>query len=367
MTKNCKNLNKTKTKTLEKLQHCLEDQIYNSLRKSYVITNISNNSLFAIPANQEFVYIHRSSGDTADSNRFLLSLMAKEISRPFDQQLASGSSSQTSIFSNNNSTNEDQDATLFRKFVFQHVQTALNDGFNDNIGRTNVNPVFELPTSNSWHKIYDSFFEFFLKEPKSSKIQSYYAQLKSHIDIDVQFSENRCRKVLPTALNAYQENLPGHYTKKQHQQRLDQAVSVYHANARGPMYKHYLEQLKTKCSDIWQNGRQLCESMSLTGHCCINELHRLPSSEFAEELDEDDDNDDDDENEAETGQNSEDEHVSRLRKVGRSESKRRGIIHRESSTCSEVRQPRVKRHNSNIITRAASNCGEFQRERKDPF
>ncbi len=28
------------TKSIEKLQHSLEDQIYNSLRKSYVITNI---------------------------------------------------------------------------------------------------------------------------------------------------------------------------------------------------------------------------------------------------------------------------------------------------------------------------------------
>ena len=45
------------SKLIEKMQHSLEDQIYNSLRKSYVITNISNNSLFAIPANQEFVIL----------------------------------------------------------------------------------------------------------------------------------------------------------------------------------------------------------------------------------------------------------------------------------------------------------------------
>ena len=76
------NENSKQAKMIEKLQHSLEDQIYNSLRKSYVITNISNNSLFSIPANQEFAYIHRLSvNNSVDTNRFLLSNLFMECSR----------------------------------------------------------------------------------------------------------------------------------------------------------------------------------------------------------------------------------------------------------------------------------------------
>ena len=42
---------------IKRLQHNMEDQIYRILRKARIITNISNNSLFAVPANEEFVYV----------------------------------------------------------------------------------------------------------------------------------------------------------------------------------------------------------------------------------------------------------------------------------------------------------------------
>ena len=230
------NENSKQAKMIEKLQHSLEDQIYNSLRKSYVITNISNNSLFSIPANQEFAYIHRLSvQNSVDTNRFLLSNLFMECSRAKEvaanstnflshlrqqHHQQSSTMNQQNYLSNQIINNEGLDAKLFRKFVFEHVKTALNEGFNDNIGRTNVQPVFELPTVNCFEKLFDALCDFFLNEPKSSKIKQQYAQIKSHVDTESQFSENRCKKVLPTALSLYQENLPGHFTKSQHQQRV---------------------------------------------------------------------------------------------------------------------------------------------------
>lgn len=310
---------------MEKLQHCLEDQIYNSLRKSYVITNISNNSLFSIPANQEFVYIHRYNHEKLDATRFLLSNLQNEG------------------FMDTNM--EKIDATEFRNFIFEHVNTALSDGFNDNIGRTNVTPVFELPTSSQWYKIYDALIDFFLAEPKSQKIQTFYSQLKDQIDIDVQFSEKRCKKVLPNAINLYQENLPAHYTKTQHDQKLDLAINFFHLNARGPMFSFYLDQLKNKCNDIWQNGRRLCESVSLTGHNCINELHFLPVEGHREDAED-------------TLNEDEPKRVEKNRRIEDST-----LLLNQRKT---YKMP-TKNHNSNIITVSASNCGEFQRERKDPF
>ena len=57
------------TDSVKRLQHNMEDQIYRILRKARVITNISNNSLFAVPANEEFVYVmHKTDGgDSVES------------------------------------------------------------------------------------------------------------------------------------------------------------------------------------------------------------------------------------------------------------------------------------------------------------
>ena len=134
--------------------------------------------------------------------------------------LASLSISGATSFDSNSA---DTDAKLFREFVFKHIKIALEDGFNDNFGRTNsIQPVFELTTAETWYNIYESLRDFFLTDtPKSSKLAAYYSQLKSQIDLDVQFSENRCKKLLHPALSLYQESLPAHYNKHQHQQRVD--------------------------------------------------------------------------------------------------------------------------------------------------
>lgn len=300
----------------------MEDQIYNSLRKSYVITNISNNSLFSIPVNQEFVYIHRN-----------------------NQQKFNAFRSWSSSFNNDSldSSWQSLDLEQFRKFIFQHIKTALTIGFNDNIGRTNIPPIFELTTATIWYKIYQSLQEFFLGEPKTQKVMSIYAQLKDQIDIDVQFSERRCKKVLPHAINLYQESLPAHYSKSQHEQKLQLAIDYFQLNARGPKFNLYLDQLKRKCNDIWQNGRCLCECISLTGHNCIHELHNLTNEGPIED---------------ESAKSEE----NRLEKS----------FHIEENTLLLNQKTKnfktsIKTHNSGILTVSASNCGEFQRERKDPF
>ena len=114
--------------------------------------------------------------------------------------------------------NQEQDTNLFRKFVFEHINTALNEGFNDNIGRTNVHPVFELPKASTWNRLFDSLVDFFLNKNKSPKIQLQYSQLKAHIDIESQFSENRCKKYFlqlsVLTKRAYQSITPNPITSK---------------------------------------------------------------------------------------------------------------------------------------------------------
>ena len=201
------------SKALEKLQHSLEDHIYQSMRKSYVITNISNNSLFAIPANQEFVYIHRYTHDLNVSNKFLMNSLIQDCLRFKDARLLT--SSLHYDFNANIFDFYKADTRLFRKFLFGHVNQALKEGFNDNLGRNNVNPLFELmPSPVVFVKLFDALHDFFLNDqpPKSSKLQSYFNQIKTHVDIDAKYSENRCKKALPLAMKAYNETLPSHFT-----------------------------------------------------------------------------------------------------------------------------------------------------------
>ena len=207
---------------------------------------VSNHSLFAIPANQEFVYIHRIQTSQVNNNKFLLANLYKESlrsSKPIGNLTASAAlPSSASLFSSSSpmtaSTSatggatttaaerilrsEELDASLFRKFVGEHTKKALSEGFNDNIGRTNnVQAIFELPRASVWHKLFAALADFMLREPaRSAKMRSHFAQLKSHVDIDAQFSQNRCKKIQPLAISIYQENLPTHYNKAQHEQRV---------------------------------------------------------------------------------------------------------------------------------------------------
>lgn len=150
------------------------------------------------------------------------------------------------------------------------------------------------------------------------------------------------------------------------------------------MYNTYLEQLTQECLNIWTNGRQLCEAISLTEHPCVYNLHKLPNSS-SDELDT---NEADSAKESETDKKRSRSVKSRTATTSRLKSYRNRSRQGESfvndSSDSDLESNHSKEesittsgrsskkavckpHNSNIVTVAASNCGEFQLERKDPF
>jgi len=54
--------------------------------------------------------------------------------------------------------------------------------------------------------------------------------------------------------------------------QLQQAKRAFAMQARGPACDRYLEQLEQECEQVWKNGRQMCEELSLTGNHCVNEV-----------------------------------------------------------------------------------------------
>ncbi|ELU16071.1 hypothetical protein CAPTEDRAFT_223495 [Capitella teleta] len=299
-----------KTSPVKRLQHAVEDQIYRILRKARIITNISNNSLFAVPANQEFVFINRENS-LQPINFFAEKLTRKcasnldDDSSYFEHQVPSGTPGLLMHSPNH----------PFREFLSQHIELALSKGFDDNMGRNPVPPVFESPSLKVWLEAAQAVHAFFFEEPKDIKAKAHFGQLHNLLHTNARFSEGRCIKVLPLAEKAYQEGLPHHYTQADHLAMLVQAKRVFMQHARGPACHQYLKQLEQDCTKFWENGHRMCEHQSLTGNPCTNELHRLPSDE-------------------ETDDNA---HLP------------------EMEHCSQVK------------TRAACNCGRRQAEREDPF
>nr|SVE85386.1 EOG090X02WG [Daphnia pulicaria] len=239
---------------LKSLQHLMEDQIYRLLRKCRVITNVCTNSLFAIPSNQEFVFFKPKQQDRFT---FLLDLL-------------------NDTFEIGNSENSND----FREFLNQHIVLAQTEGFADNVGRHIGPSIFVLPPARVWFDVAFKLFDFFTNSPASG-IKGFQL-LRSILDVEGQFSEARCLKVLPLALAAYQENLPSHYSSQYHDNKKTQAKALLSSHGRGPAVQKFLGRLDVECDRFWRNGRRMCEFPSIIGNPCIQPVHRVVGEENGE-------------------------------------------------------------------------------------
>lgn len=245
-----------------KYEQYLEDQIYRFLRKSRIITNICANSLFAICNQNDFVFISTKDPTVRDPNKFFMDLIIKYCTTdPNERQ-------------KEKDDEEDTDRN-FHSFLWTHVNTALTRGFDDNVGRHNVLPVFELPTIKDFFDVLMMMKNFFFgNSHEDGEKKSIFNHLHNCLDVDNKFSEQRCAKALPIAMGVYQEGLPSHYTIDYHENKLSQALQMFTIQARGPKMYDYVAQLKEECDHFWENNRQMCEALSLTGNNCINPIHK---------------------------------------------------------------------------------------------
>ncbi|XP_023232265.1 protein SMG8-like [Centruroides sculpturatus] len=217
------NVKSKKISPIKKLEHALEDQIYRILRKSRVITNISGNSLFAVPANQEFVYVSTSQPVIEDPVGFFISQLRDfcSISKESDTsslRLKSYALSRRGSMQNVNAvgngsgklsflSEESTSDHSFHSFLWQHIQMALTKGFDDNVGRHPIPAYFELPSVKTWFEISNKLYNWFLSEPKESRSSSIHNSLRTALDIDVRFSEG-AHRVLETKEDDSSRSLP---------------------------------------------------------------------------------------------------------------------------------------------------------------
>merc|ERR1719422_2626785 len=267
---------------IKRLEYSLEDQIYRILRKARIITNVAANSLFAVPSNQEFVYVETGSMGTA------MDTQATIINNCFSlmgSQDISDIATEPGPFYTQFLTEENREKRCFSNFLREHINVGFERGFSDNIskhtGHSNGNQ-FEVPTLGAWVEVADKLFDLFTEELTSEeghKHSEAMMTLRDDMETEIMFSELRCKKILPTAISAYTDGLPPHYTAEYHNAKLLQAMSMYSMQARGPASEKFAEVLAAECTNYWQSGRQMCEEISLTGNHCTARRPTLPGQD----------------------------------------------------------------------------------------
>ncbi|KAJ8021991.1 Protein SMG8 [Holothuria leucospilota] len=274
-----------KLNAVQRIQQNIEDQIFRILRKSRVLTNNLNHCLFSVPANQAFVHIVSGS----EPEKTPMDILTGSFRDNFSPEYSEESLLEPGIPVNPNipvmvdslpSLSPTKNTNSFKTFLQQHIDIILNGrGFEDSLVRGTAPAHFEFPTLNEWIKVADAMYELYMYPPEESKLYEEFESLQTVLDIDMRFSEGRCAKVLPIASRTYQDNASSHYTSIVHENKFAQALKVYAQHARGPAYELFARKLEQECDAFWENGRQLCEVISLTGHHCILKLHLLPEEE----------------------------------------------------------------------------------------
>lgn len=133
---------------LQKLEFDIEDRIYKLLRNEFIITNNSSMSLFSIPRNKRFVFVNTDEkihcDPVIDSVDFLLQTIERVAAkdkndddlddiRPFK-----GFAKPLKFYTNENETiikNESKSKHNFITLLQDHVNEAIEDGFDDSVAK----------------------------------------------------------------------------------------------------------------------------------------------------------------------------------------------------------------------------------------
>lgn len=270
--KQFKNPQKYPHLNIKKLEHEIEDRIYHILRKVRIVGSTNCNSLFAIPANQEYVYVNDSAEPNNDRLAIAVHNLIKSCQPGVHENLTFPFSCQPDAHSK---------GRTFHRFLKVHTDLAFSKGFDDNVGTgrhaSNATAYFEVPAIDQWFDVASALYHFFISKSvdvsNDESVPTLQSNLMFSLYTDTKFSEQRCQKVLPLALARYQENLPTHYTRTHHETKLAMASGFFAMQARGPVFDKYSQELIEKCNKHFENGHQLCEHPSLTGNPCTNPKH----------------------------------------------------------------------------------------------
>lgn len=66
--------------------------------------------------------------------------------------------------------------------------------------------------------------------------------------------------------------VPGLYSTRLHASALESAMDLYNDRSSGEFRERFARELEDRCLEMWRDGRQQCEAVSLTGRPCLRPL-----------------------------------------------------------------------------------------------
>lgn len=93
-------------------------------------------------------------------------------------------------------------------------------------------------------------------------------KIKDNVEIERVFSKNHSMNLMEKCSEAYLQDSPPFYTKQYHTWKKNNVMRMYQNLARGPCKEEYAARLERECDNVWKQGRQSCEHVSLTGKAC---------------------------------------------------------------------------------------------------
>lgn len=259
-----------------------EDIIYKMLRNDFVITNSTFNSLFSIPRNKRFLYFNTNDKLRVDPIEESTKLLMQYIEDDdgLDEIRPYRGFAKNYHDDKDMKEYEEKPSRNFLDLIQEHVDEAIQFGFDDSLGRFKGKSHFVRPTVKSWYEAFKVLHKIFVEnaenesfEPSDPDYKSYLQNFHKIMDIDEQFFYDATVRAYDSAMQCYKDRLPNFYSKESHSKKLEQALETYRRHAKGPEAESLEEKLKEECETFWTSGKQLCEYSSLRGNPCVKPKH----------------------------------------------------------------------------------------------
>ncbi|KFD68919.1 hypothetical protein M514_08277, partial [Trichuris suis] len=255
-----------KRSTYRRMEGCLENLIHDILQSSEVIKVPLSNSIISLPEKEAFVYVMPPDEQPKNIAAVLVT-----------QMISDGNPDPTFCCADNRSDSHDAEVPFntLGTFLGNHISAVLCNKSPKDAGLF-PNFVFERPNLEAFVKVATVLHNYLIVDYENNdEIGNFF----SYLDIDTALSKKLCSYALSLAEEIYLKELPPFYLRVEHESRLLQATQFLSYEARGCLVEEALAKLKSSCEEVWRNGRQQCEAVSMCGNPCSLQLHRAPGEE----------------------------------------------------------------------------------------
>lgn len=179
---------------LSKLEFDTEDNIYKMLRNEFIITNNSSVSLFSIPGNKRFVYYNIDNSFRENPLLMSIKLLKNIIDKSSIKEESDEDFDDIRPFKGfgkplkqlSNVMHQDEQTCNkkrnFQNLLNEHIEEALQSGFDDSMSRFKGKSHFVIPTVKSWFDTFKLLHKIFIENPDNPEFEANDPDYKAYLD-----------------------------------------------------------------------------------------------------------------------------------------------------------------------------------------